>query len=103
MHNDGEVCDARRRRPQNEEVNVLERLERELTLLSRHHLTGGRERGSTGLDRSAYLLLYRLDAQGPMTIGQVAGAFRLDTSTVNRQTAALLRHGLARRVADTGG
>lgn len=82
---------------------MLERLERELMLLSRHQVMARRERDSQRLDRSAYLLLSRIDAQGPMSIGQLAEAFGLDTSTVNRQTAALLRCGLAERVADPEG
>ncbi len=82
---------------------MLERLERELMLLSRHQVMARRERDSQRLERSAYLLLSRIDAQGPMSIGQLAEAFGLDTSTVNRQTAALLRCGLAERVADPEG
>ncbi|MFF4948166.1 MarR family winged helix-turn-helix transcriptional regulator [Streptomyces chattanoogensis] len=72
-------------------------------LLSRHQVMTRRERDSQRLERSAYLLLSRIDAQGPMSIGQLAEAFGLDTSTVNRQTAALLRCGLAERVADPEG
>ncbi|MEU9098341.1 MarR family transcriptional regulator [Streptomyces sp. NPDC048361] len=82
---------------------VLEKLERELMLLSRHQVLVRREREPVRLDRSAYLLLSRIDTQGPMSIGQLADAFGLDTSTVNRQTAALLRCGLAERVADPDG
>lgn len=82
---------------------MLERLERELMLLSRHQVMVRPERAGSRLERSAYLLLNRIDAQGPMTIGQLAEAFRLDTSTVNRQTAALLRAGLAERVPDPDG
>ncbi|GAA1911895.1 MarR family winged helix-turn-helix transcriptional regulator [Streptantibioticus ferralitis] len=82
---------------------MLERLERELMLLSRHQVMARRERESERLERSAYLLLSRIDAQGPMSIGQLAEAFGLDTSTVNRQTAALLRVGLAERVPDPDG
>ncbi|MEU1624035.1 MarR family transcriptional regulator [Streptomyces sp. NPDC020096] len=72
-------------------------------LLSRHQVMARRERDSERLERSAYLLLSRIDAQGPMSIGQLAEAFGLDTSTVNRQTAALLRSGLAERVPDPEG
>lgn len=82
---------------------MLERLERELMLLSRHQVLARRERDHACLDRSAYLLLSRIDTQGPMSIGQLAEAFGLDTSTVNRQTAALLRCGLAERVPDPDG
>ncbi|MGW4496841.1 MarR family winged helix-turn-helix transcriptional regulator [Streptomyces sp. NPDC004376] len=56
-----------------------------------------------GGDRSAYLLLSRIDTQGPMSIGQLTDAFGLDTSTVNRRTTALLRAGLAERVPDPEG
>lgn len=35
-----------------------------------------------------------------MSIGQLTEAFGLDTSTVNRQTAALLRAGLVDRIPD---
>ncbi|MGW1763099.1 MarR family winged helix-turn-helix transcriptional regulator [Streptomyces sp. NPDC002073] len=72
-------------------------------LLSRHQVLARREREPDRLDRSAYLLLSRIDSQGPMSIGQLAEAFCLDASTVNRQTAALLRCGLAERVADPDG
>ncbi|AYG78740.1 hypothetical protein DWB77_00848 [Streptomyces hundungensis] len=82
---------------------MLEKLERELMLLSRHQVLARRERDPERLDRSAYLLLCRIDTQGPMSIGQLADAFGLDTSTVNRQTAALLRCGLAERVMDPDG
>ncbi|MEU2952052.1 MarR family winged helix-turn-helix transcriptional regulator [Streptomyces xanthochromogenes] len=67
-------------------------------LLSRHQVLARRERDPERLERSAYLLLSRIDTQGPMSIGQLAEAFGLDTSTVNRQTAALLRCALAERV-----
>ncbi|MCG0284606.1 MarR family winged helix-turn-helix transcriptional regulator [Streptomyces sp. PSAA01] len=57
----------------------------------------------TRLDRSGYLLLSRLDAEGAMSIGQLADAFQLDVSTVNRQTGALLRAGLVERIPDPDG
>ncbi|MFJ9342167.1 MarR family winged helix-turn-helix transcriptional regulator [Streptomyces sp. NPDC101733] len=72
-------------------------------LLSRHQVLARRERDPERLERSAYVLLSRIDAQGPMSIGQLAEAFGLDTSTVNRQTTALLRCGLADRVPDPDG
>jgi DNA-binding MarR family transcriptional regulator len=82
-------------------VDVLEGIERELMLIARHHVMG--KRRGDGLERSGYLLLTRLEVEGPMTIGQLAEAFRLDTSTVNRQVAALLRDGDAERIADPDG
>jgi DNA-binding MarR family transcriptional regulator len=82
---------------------VLERLERELMLVARHHVLTRRDSTSERLEKSAYVLLTRLDLEGAMSIGQLAEAFALDTSTVNRQTAALLRADLAERVVDPEG
>ncbi|GAB2925755.1 MarR family winged helix-turn-helix transcriptional regulator [Nonomuraea fastidiosa] len=55
------------------------------------------------LDRSAYVLLSRIRREGPMSIGQLSTALGLDVSTLNRHTAALLREGLAERIADPDG
>ncbi|MEV0617780.1 MarR family transcriptional regulator [Nonomuraea sp. NPDC050404] len=55
------------------------------------------------LDRSAYILLSRIRMEGMMSIGQLSEAFGLDVSTLNRHTSALLRDGLAERIADPGG
>ncbi|MFF1903896.1 MarR family winged helix-turn-helix transcriptional regulator [Kitasatospora sp. NPDC058218] len=71
-------------------------------LIGRHHaMAGGRSTGA--LERSAYLLLSRIEAQGPMSIGQLAEAFQLDASTVNRQAAAMLRAGVVERIPDPDG
>ena len=75
-------------------------LENELVLLSRHHLRRGR---SQSLDRSAYILLGRLELAGAMTLKELASAFDLDISTVNRQVGALERNGLVERVPDPHG
>jgi len=85
------------------ENTVTEGLERELSLLARHIMPGKRSGDAERLDRSAYLLLQRLEDQGPMSIGELAEAFDLDPSTVNRQTAAMLRQGIASRVPDPAG
>lgn len=93
---------------------MLERLERELMLVARCHVLTPRDRKASAddpcapptpdrLDRSAYLLLSRLDAEGAMSIGQLADAFQLDVSTVNRQTGTLLRGGLVERIPDPDG
>ncbi|OKJ05276.1 MarR family winged helix-turn-helix transcriptional regulator [Kitasatospora sp. CB01950] len=83
----------------------LSLIEREMMLLSRHQvLATARTSGSPdSLDRSAYTLLSRIETEGPLTIGQLAEAFGLDTSTVNRQTAAMLRAGLVDRIPDPDG
>ncbi|TSB14691.1 MarR family winged helix-turn-helix transcriptional regulator [Streptomyces benahoarensis] len=79
-------------------------IEYEQMLLSRHTLNrrGGRRRGGE-LDHSAYLLLSRIRVQGPMSIGELADAFGLDASTLNRQTAAALRAGHVERIPDPDG
>jgi DNA-binding MarR family transcriptional regulator len=75
-------------------------LERELMLAARHAvMVPARGR----LDRSAYLLLSRLHASGPMAIAGLAEAFGLDVSTVHRQVAAMLKAGLVHRIPDPGG
>lgn len=80
-------------------------VEFETMLLGRHsHLYNPRTRVSGGrLDRSAYILLSRIQMDGPMSIGQLSEAFGLDASTLNRQTAAMLRAGLVDRIPDPDG
>ncbi|NKI44037.1 MarR family winged helix-turn-helix transcriptional regulator [Streptomyces physcomitrii] len=80
-------------------------VEYEQMLLSRHtflNQRGGRRKDGL-LERSAYILLSRIRVQGPMSIGELSEAFGLDTSTLNRQTAAAMRAGLVDRVQDPGG
>lgn len=77
-------------------------LEVELSLLARHHLHSSQHSPERELDRSAYQLLGRLEL-GPMTLKELAEAFRLDPSTVNRQVGALVRDGLVERIPDPGG
>ncbi|MFB4423862.1 MarR family winged helix-turn-helix transcriptional regulator [Streptomyces sp. QL37] len=80
-------------------------VEYEQMLLWRHDLAyhrGGRHANAL-LERSAYILLSRIRVQGPMTIGELSDAFGLDSSTLNRQTAAATRAGLTERIADPEG
>jgi len=76
------------------------RLEYEQMLLSRHEVLRHR---SGALDRSAYVLLSRIRIQGPMSISELSEAFGLDSSTLNRQTAAAMRSGLVERIPDPEG
>ncbi|MCX4904813.1 MarR family winged helix-turn-helix transcriptional regulator [Streptomyces sp. NBC_00878] len=80
-------------------------IEFEAMLLGRHmYLLTPHARGLHGrLDRSAYLLLSRIRAEGPMSIGRLSDAFGLDVSTLNRQTAAMLRVGVVERIPDPDG
>ncbi|MGA5063877.1 MarR family winged helix-turn-helix transcriptional regulator [Streptomyces exfoliatus] len=80
-------------------------VEFETMLLGRHSLLyAPRSRASGGqLDRSAYVVLSRIRMHGPMSIGQLSEAFGLDASTLNRQTAAMLRAGVVERIPDPDG
>ena len=79
-------------------------IEYETMLLGRHNLSAHRDRRESGLlDRSAYILLSRIRLAGPMSIRQLSEAFGLDASTLNRQTAAMLRDGLVERIPDPEG
>ncbi|CAM2963229.1 MarR family transcriptional regulator [Prescottella defluvii] len=77
----------------------------ETMLLGRHvHHNSPRPRRSGGhLDSSAYILLCRIDIEGPMSIGQLSDALGLDTSTLHRQTTAMLGDGLLERIPDPDG
>ncbi|MFE2998936.1 MarR family winged helix-turn-helix transcriptional regulator [Nocardia sp. NPDC059246] len=79
-----------------------ELLEFQTMLMGRFSLIA-RKAADTSLDRSAYLLLSLLEADGPMSIGRLSEILGLDVSTLNRQTAALLRAGLAERIPDPDG
>ncbi|RVW10467.1 MarR family transcriptional regulator [Prescottella agglutinans] len=81
---------------------VLSEIEYELTLLSRYHALAC-QRGGQQLDRSAYLILARLELEPPLSLKELSEAFRLDISTINRQVGALLRNGLVERLADPAG
>ncbi|MCX5242915.1 MarR family transcriptional regulator [Streptomyces prunicolor] len=80
-------------------------IEYEQMLLSRHALLSHKaaRRKDAVLERSAYILLSRIRIQGPMSIGELSDAFGLDTSTLNRQTAAAMRSGLVERIPDPQG
>lgn len=80
----------------------LDQVEFETMLLGRH-MSLLTSRGDGRLDRSAYILLSRIQVEGPMSIGQLRDAFGLDTSTLNRQTAAMVRAGVVERIPDPDG
>ncbi len=83
-------------------ADQLERIVFETTVLGRH-LGPTNDAAQSYLDRSVYTLLSRIDLEGAMTIGQLSDAFRLDVSTLNRQTARLVKQGLMRRIPDPDG
>ena len=87
-------------------TSAIDEIEYEGMLFGRHlaALPAGRTRRKGGqLDQSAYTLLSLLDAGGPASLAELAEATGLDVSTLNRQTAALRRSGLAERFDDPDG
>ncbi|GAA1969690.1 MarR family winged helix-turn-helix transcriptional regulator [Catenulispora subtropica] len=79
-------------------------VEFESMLLGRHVHMSTRSIGDDGeLERGAYILLSRLEVEGALSIGQLAEAFDLDVSTLNRRTAALTKAGLIERIPDPEG
>ncbi|GAA4377600.1 MarR family winged helix-turn-helix transcriptional regulator [Paeniglutamicibacter cryotolerans] len=90
---------------------TLAQLQYELMLFSRYHLRP-HHNDEPLLERSAQVLLSRMEHVEPMTLKELSRALRLDASTIHRQTAALLRQGyleyaqhqpgeVARRMAPT--
>ncbi|WP_221775575.1 MarR family winged helix-turn-helix transcriptional regulator [Pseudonocardia petroleophila] len=78
-------------------------IERELMLIGRHHLSPVHTKVPGALDRSAYVVLSRLEAGGPLTARGIADALTLEISTVTRQVGAMRRAGLVERIPDPDG
>ena len=79
-----------------ETEDYLRQLEYALTMLGRHtaigpHSDGARSDRDDWLDRSAYLLMSRIEDGDALTVGELADVLGLDTSTVSRKMGALLR------------
>ena len=88
---------------QTEESRVLDTLQHQVAVFARRAeqtrlATLGAERST--LDRAAYLLLSRLDQDGPTGVKALATAMGVDSSTVTRQVAPLVDSGLVTRSAD---
>ncbi|MEU9110211.1 MarR family transcriptional regulator [Streptomyces sp. NPDC048483] len=58
---------------------------------------GGVGQARNSMDRAAYLLLNRLDQEGPMGVKALAAGMGIDSSTVTRQVAPLVDAGLVSR------
>jgi DNA-binding MarR family transcriptional regulator len=78
----------------------LETIELELALLVRRITSITTDKKIGNLDRSAYLLLHQISAHGSAGVKALADEFRLDISTVSRQTAALEQKGYVYRIPD---
>lgn len=85
--------------------NVPYSLQYESLLLTRHAnvLSRAASGQEAPLDRSAWVLLTRLEQDGPLSIREMRDALGLDDSTLNRQTASIVRSGLADRIRDPEG
>ncbi|KEF19558.1 MarR family transcriptional regulator [Streptomyces rimosus] len=60
---------------------------------------GGVGQARNSMDRAAYLLLNRLDKEGPMGVKALAAGMGIDSSTVTRQLAPLVDSGLVNRAS----
>ncbi|WP_066065091.1 MarR family winged helix-turn-helix transcriptional regulator [Neobacillus soli] len=79
---------------------MLETIELELAILIRRTTSITSNKKISKLDRSAYLLLHQLSANGSAGIKVLSDEFRLDISTVSRQAAALEQKGYVYRIPD---
>lgn len=78
-------------------------IEYEQMVQSRYVIAQHQRHNDDHLERSAYLLLSRIDADGPKSISELSETFRLDASTVQRQTGSAMRAGLLERIPDPSG
>ncbi|WP_431709930.1 MarR family winged helix-turn-helix transcriptional regulator [Glutamicibacter uratoxydans] len=76
-------------------------IEYEQLMLSRYTIAHHRHSG--GLDRSVYLLMSRIEGQGPMSIAELSETLRLDSSTLQRQVTAAIKEGYVQRISDPEG
>ena len=58
--------------------------------------------GRIGADRASFILLKRLEAEGPLRSNALAEAMHADPSTISRHVAQLVRNGLVERTVDPG-
>lgn len=83
-------------------VDLHERLQHEVALFARRAeqtRLGGVGKARNSMDRAAYLLLNRLDREGPMGVKALAEGMGIDSSTVTRQVAPLVETGLVKRTS----
>ncbi len=83
-------------------IELYERLQHEVALFARRAeqtRLGGVGKARNSMDRAAYLLLNRLDREGPMGVKALAEGMGIDSSTVTRQVAPLVESGLVKRTS----
>lgn len=84
------------------DATLLDTLQHELALFARRAeqtRLGGMSGERHSLDRAAYLLLNRLEQEGPMGVKALAASMGIDSSTVTRQVAPLVDTGLVKRTS----
>ncbi|MFH8365926.1 MarR family winged helix-turn-helix transcriptional regulator [Streptomyces sp. NPDC018031] len=84
------------------DTNVLDALQHQVALFARRAeqtRLGGIGSARNSMDRAAYLLLNRLDQEGPMGVKALAAGMGIDSSTVTRQVAPLVDSGMVKRTS----
>ncbi|GGO83045.1 MarR family winged helix-turn-helix transcriptional regulator [Wenjunlia tyrosinilytica] len=85
-----------------DEPTLYDRLQHQVALFARRAeqtRLGGVGKARNSMDRAAYLLLNRLDREGPMGVKALAEGMGIDSSTVTRQVAPLVESGLVKRAS----
>lgn len=78
----------------------IKQIEYELTTLIRRAVYLEQNKKIGNIDRALYLLLRKLDEDGPANSKSIAKTFHLDISTVSRQTTTLESLGFIQRFSD---
>ncbi len=84
------------------DTGVLDTLQHQVAVFARRAeqtRLGGVGQARNSMDRAAYLLLNRLDQEGPMGVKALAGSMGIDSSTVTRQVAPLVDSGMVKRTS----
>ncbi|MEU8970831.1 MarR family transcriptional regulator [Streptomyces monashensis] len=84
------------------DTGLLDTLQHEVAVFARRAeqtRLGGVGQVRNTMDRAAYLLLNRLDREGPMGVKALAASMGIDSSTVTRQVAPLVDTGLVKRTS----
>ncbi|MET9729104.1 MarR family transcriptional regulator [Streptomyces sp. NPDC006458] len=84
------------------DTGLLDSLQHEVAVFARRAeqtRLGGVGQLRNSMDRAAYLLLNRLDKEGPMGVKALAASMGIDSSTVTRQVAPLVDTGLVKRTS----
>ncbi|MBU7596665.1 MarR family transcriptional regulator [Streptomyces sp. P38-E01] len=83
-------------------TDLLESIQHQVALFARRAeqtRLGGVGQARNSMDRAAYLLLNRLEQDGPTGVKALAAAMGIDSSTVTRQVAPLVDSGLVKRTS----